>query len=147
MRVTEELLELVPMQDTTTVDDIFSSLTGVLDKVGVDWFHAVSLATDGASSTVGRKAGVATKCCDEVQTAKGRQAFWVFHCILHQEALCCKTLKMDLVISVSVKTVNFIRVHCLNHQQFDTFLRDNEIQSCLPHHTEVKHRCCAQALL
>ena len=115
LTVTEELLELVPMKDTTTADDIFSSLTGALDKVESDWSHAVSLATDGTPSMVGRKAGVATKFRDKVQTANGRQAFWVFHCILHQEAICCKTLKMDHVMSVVVKTVNFIRACGLNH--------------------------------
>ncbi|KAJ8365024.1 hypothetical protein SKAU_G00138550 [Synaphobranchus kaupii] len=65
LTITEELLELVPMNDTTTADDIFSSLVGALDKVGVDWSRAVSLATDGAPSMVGRKAGVATKFRDK----------------------------------------------------------------------------------
>ena len=46
---------------STTPNDIFSSLVGALDKVGVDWSRAVSLAIDGAPSMVGRKAGVATK--------------------------------------------------------------------------------------
>ncbi|KAK0153161.1 General transcription factor II-I repeat domain-containing protein 2 [Merluccius polli] len=61
LAITEEFLELVPMKDTTTADDIFSSLVGALDRVGVDWSRAVSVATDGAPSMVGRKAGVATK--------------------------------------------------------------------------------------
>lgn len=92
----------------------------------MDWSRAVSLATDDAPSMVGRKAGVATKFHDKVQTANGRQAFWLFHCILHQEASCSKTLKMDHVM-----TVKFIRAHGLNHRQFDTFLHDNEIQAGL----------------
>ena len=49
----------MPMKDTTTANDSF--LVGVLDKVGVDWSRAVSLATDGAPSMVVSKAGVATK--------------------------------------------------------------------------------------
>ena len=49
------------MKETTTANDIFSSLVRVLDKVGVDWTRAVSLGTDGAPSTFGRKAGLATK--------------------------------------------------------------------------------------
>lgn len=68
MTITEELLELVPMKDTTVADDIFSVL-GALDKVGADWSRALSLATNGAPSMVGRKAGVATKFRDKVQTA------------------------------------------------------------------------------
>ena len=61
-----------------------------------------------------------------------------FHCILHQEGLCCKTQKIDHVMSVIVKTVNFIRARGLNHRPFDTFLRYNDIQAGLPYHTEVR---------
>lgn len=138
LTITEELLELVPMNDTTTADDIFSALVEALDKVGADWSRAVSLATDGAPSMVRRKAGVATKFCDKVQTANGGQEFWAFHCIVHQLALCCKTLLMDHVMSVVVKTVNFIRARGLNHCQFDTFLSDNDIHAGLPYHTDVR---------
>ena len=41
-------------------------------------------------------------------------------------------------MSVVVKTVNFIRARDVNHCQFDTFLRDNDIQAGLPYHTEVR---------
>ena len=61
------------MKETTTANDIFSSLVRVLDKVGVDWTRAVSLGTDGAPSMVGRKAGVATKSREK--TANGGHDF------------------------------------------------------------------------
>ncbi|XP_066980426.1 general transcription factor II-I repeat domain-containing protein 2-like [Macrobrachium rosenbergii] len=138
LTITEEFLELVPMKDTTTANDIFSSLIRMLDKAGVDWSRAVSLATDGAPSMVGGKAGVATKFREKVQATDGGQDFWTFHCILHQEALCCKTLKMDHVMSVVVQTVNFIRARGLNHRQFDCFLSGNDIPAGLPYHTEVR---------
>ena len=113
---------MVSMKDTTTANDIFKAIVGALDKFGVDWSRAVSLATDGAPSMLGRKAGVATQFREKVQAANGGEDFWTFHCILHQEALCCKTLKMDHVMSVVVQTVNFIRARGLNHRQFDTIL-------------------------
>ena len=37
---------MVPMKDTTTANYIFSSLVGVLDKVGVDWSRAVSVVPE-----------------------------------------------------------------------------------------------------
>ena len=61
MTVTEEFLELVPTKDTTTANDIFSSLVGALDRVGVDWSRAVSLATDGAPSIKVGSGGVVAK--------------------------------------------------------------------------------------
>uniref|UniRef100_A0A9J7YGI0 Uncharacterized protein n=1 Tax=Cyprinus carpio carpio TaxID=630221 RepID=A0A9J7YGI0_CYPCA len=138
LTVTEEFLELVPMTDTTTAEDIFCSVVGVLDRVGADWSRAVSLATDGAPSMIGKKAGVVTKFREKVQAANGGGDFWTFHCILHQDALCCKSLKMDHVMEVVVRTVNFIRARGLNHHQFDSLLIDCNITHGLPYHTEVR---------
>ncbi|KAL3974132.1 nostrin [Sarotherodon galilaeus] len=136
--VTEEFLELVPMTDTTTAEDIFRSVVGALDRVGADWSHAESLATDGAPSMIGKKAGVVTKFREKVQAANRGGDFWTFHCILHQEALCCKSLKMDHVMEVVIRTVNFIRGRGLNHRQFDSLLSDCNITHGLPYHTEVR---------
>uniref|UniRef100_I3J839 SPIN-DOC-like zinc-finger domain-containing protein n=1 Tax=Oreochromis niloticus TaxID=8128 RepID=I3J839_ORENI len=147
LTVTEEFVEFVPMTDTTTAADIFTALVGALDRVGVDRSRAVSLATDGAPSMIGKKAGVVKKFRDKVQSANGGRDFWTFHCILHQEALCCKSLKMDNVMKVVIQTVNFIRSRRLNHRQFDSLLREKDHIYGLPYHTEVEQRSCAEAFL
>ncbi|KAL0202287.1 hypothetical protein M9458_000305 [Cirrhinus mrigala] len=138
LNITEEFVELVPMTDTTTSNDIYASLIGALDRLKVDWSRAVSVATDGAPSMVGKKAGVVTKLKEKIQKENPTQKFWNFHCILHQEALCSKTLKMDNIMNVVMKTVNFIRAKGLNHRQFEAFLSDKNISHSLPYHTEVR---------
>ena len=75
---------------------------------------------------------------EKVQTANGGRDFWTFHCILHQESLCCKALKMDNIMEVVVQTVNFIRSRGLNHRQFDSLLREKDHNYGLPYHTEVR---------
>jgi len=55
LSVTEEFLGLVPMMDTTTTTGIFNSLIGVLNRVGVDWSCADSIATDSTPSMIGKK--------------------------------------------------------------------------------------------
>ncbi|XP_060765882.1 general transcription factor II-I repeat domain-containing protein 2A-like [Neoarius graeffei] len=137
LHVTEEFVSIVPLTDTTTANDVFVSLVGALDNLEVDWSRAVSVATDGAPSMVGRKAGVVVKLREKVREANPDQVFWNFHCILHQEALCCKSLKMEHVMSV-IATVNFIRARGLNHRQFDAFLSENDIHQGLPYHTDVR---------
>ena len=105
--VSEEFMEMMPMSSTTTATNIFTSLIGTLDRVGMGWSHVVILATDGAPSMIGRKAGVITIFREKVQSARAGSDFWTFHCILHQEALCCKSLKMDNIMKVVIQTVNF----------------------------------------
>ena len=58
------------MMDTTKANDIFNSLLGVLNRVGVDWSRAVSIATDSAPSMIGKKARVATKFKEKVQVVQ-----------------------------------------------------------------------------
>ena len=64
--ISVEFVEMVPISSTTTAADIFTSLIGALDRVGVEWSHAVSLATDGTPSMFGRKAGVVTMFREKV---------------------------------------------------------------------------------
>lgn len=93
---------------------------------------------DGAPSMIGRKTGVVTKFKEKVQSANAGHDFWTFHCILHQEALCYKSLNMDNVMKVVIQTVNFIRSRSLNHRQFDSLLREKDYIYGLPYHTEVR---------
>ncbi|XP_067407567.1 general transcription factor II-I repeat domain-containing protein 2A-like [Emydura macquarii macquarii] len=138
MSIIEEFVELVPMKDTTTGDNIFNNLVEILDRLGVDWMQAVSLATDGAPQMVGRKAGVAAKLKEKLLAVTQQYQFCNLHCILHQEALCSKTLKLDKVLDVVIKTVNFIRARGLNHRQFNCLLEVTEKPYGLPYHTDVR---------
>ena len=71
MTITEEFVELVSMTDTIIAHDIFSALIGALDRVRLDGSCAVSLATNGAPSRIGKKAGVVTKIREKVHAANG----------------------------------------------------------------------------
>lgn len=123
---------------TGTAADIFTALVGTLDRVGVDWPRAVTMATDGAPSMIGGKAGVVTQFRKEVQTANGGCDFGTSPCTLHQEALCCKSLTMENVMKVVVQTVDVIRSRGLNHRQVDFLLREKDHSYGLPSHTEVR---------
>jgi len=85
-----------------------------------------------------KKAGVVTKFREKVQAVSGDRELWTFHCILHQDSLCCKSLKMDHVMQVVVRTVHFIQARGLNHRQFDSLLSDTGFPYGLPCHTEVR---------
>ncbi|KAK2814323.1 hypothetical protein Q5P01_000615 [Channa striata] len=63
----------------------------------------------------------------------------VYHCIIHQEALCGKALKMDHIMNTVTQVVNFIKAKGLNHRQFKSFLEQlGADHSDMPYHTEVR---------
>ena len=49
------------MIDNITTNDIFNSLVGVLNRMGIHWSRAVGVATDSAPSMIAKKADVSTK--------------------------------------------------------------------------------------
>jgi len=61
LSVTEEFLGLLPMIGTITANDIFNSLVGALNRMGIHWSRAVGIATDSAPSMIAKKAGVSTE--------------------------------------------------------------------------------------
>ena len=55
-----------------------------------------------------------------------------YYCIMHQEALCAKTLGMQSVMDVVLRCVNKIRERTLNRRWFRQFLADlkKQVISC-----------------
>ena len=61
---------------------------------------------------------------------------WIFHCIIHEETLCCKLLKIHHMMEL-VKTVKFICARDLNHCLIDNLLNFDGVGNVLAYHTEV----------
>ncbi|XP_065650666.1 general transcription factor II-I repeat domain-containing protein 2-like [Hydra vulgaris] len=130
--ITEELLELIPMHGTTTGADIFLEIEKTLDKYELPITKLVSIVTDGAPTMIGLKKDLVRKLNEKIGKKINN-----FHCIIHQEVLCGKTIDLDYVIKRIASVVNFIRARGLNHRQFASLL--NEIDSeyeDLPYYTE-----------
>ena len=53
LNITEELLDLIPMRDTCTGEDIFCAV----DNMNLPWNKLVSVATDGAPNMIGCNVG------------------------------------------------------------------------------------------
>jgi len=140
LNITEELLELLPLKGTTTGHDIFQALEKCIEKHGLPWDRLVCLATDGAPAMRSSNAGVVGLVKNKLNSLDSKRiVFASVHCIIHQEALCSKSLQMKEVMDVVVKTVNFIRSRGLNHRQFQSFLTDMDSEyGELLYHTEVR---------
>ena len=123
--VTEEFLELIPLKSTTTGRDVFLALENCMKKHGLPWNQLVCLAIDGSPAMCSSNVGVVGLVKKKLNCLEANEINFIsVHGILHQEALCNKSLQMKEVMDFVVKTVNFIRSHWLNHMQFKSFLVD-----------------------
>ncbi|KAK3928246.1 General transcription factor II-I repeat domain-containing protein 2 [Frankliniella fusca] len=120
-----------------------------LDSAGLPLANLYNVATDGAAVMTGRHTGLVARLRQRVREAGSATDVVGIHCIIHREALCAKVVRLEHVMSVVVKTVNFIRVkgHGLNHSDFQTFLKDIEAEySDVPYFTDVRWLSCGTVL-
>ena len=137
--VTEEFFGLHSMHGTTTGKDLFEEVSRCVDKMGLPWDKLVGLTTDGAPAMCGRKSGLVGRIREKMQDENVTSELTSYHCIIHQESLCGKALKMEHVMSIITRAVNFIGARGLNHRQFKSFLAElNSDYGDLPYHTEVR---------
>ena len=116
--VLEEFVRLVPLHETTTGADVCKAVVSWLDEAGLDLSRLCGITTDGAPAMVGPNKGFATLLIKHLRDLGHEQEVKRFHCIVHQEALCAKSLNMVHVMSVVVKAVNFVLSRARNHRQF-----------------------------
>ena len=93
--ITEQLLDIVPLHNTTTAADIFDGIKSVFDKFNLPWSNLTAIATDGAPAMAGKKSGLAARVKQQLmKTSNDNSYVGPIHCIIHQENLCCKHLAM-----------------------------------------------------
>lgn len=123
--VYEELLQLCSLKGTTTGEDLFSHLEQALVSMQLPWAKLVSVTTDGGRNMSGQNKGLVGKIKTKLAEI-GCDNPLFFHCIVHQEALCCKVIEWKEVMDIVISTVNYIRKNGLTHRQFQQFLKDME---------------------
>lgn len=123
--VSEELASLRSLKGTTTGEDLFVEVCKTMGELGLQWSNFASVTTDGAPSMVGATRGLVGRLNGEFEE-RGLAPPIQVHCLIHQQALCCKVLKWASVMKVVVHCVNFIRKNGLKHRQFQAFLSELE---------------------
>ena len=119
--MSEELAALQSLTDTTTGEDIFSKVRQTMEELGLDWSKLAGVTMDGAPSMVGASRGLVGRIKREMEE-RGLTPPLQVHCLIHQQAQCCKVLKWESVMKVVVSCINFIRANGLKHRQFQAFL-------------------------
>ncbi|XP_076135597.1 general transcription factor II-I repeat domain-containing protein 2, partial [Alosa pseudoharengus] len=139
LSITEELLELRPMHDTTTGQDLYEEVYSCVNEMGLPWGKLVGLTTDGAPAMCGHRSGLVARIRERMRDENVTGELTAYHCIIHQESLCGKALKIEHVLSILTRAVNFIRAKGLNHRQFKALLDELDTEhGDLPYHTNVR---------
>ncbi|KAL4127519.1 hypothetical protein QTP88_011686 [Uroleucon formosanum] len=113
---------------TRRIDDI---------KYNLKWEILKCITTDGGRNMCGTKKGL----IGQIFTNCEKEGFkpMTLHCIIHQQALCGKTLDLSCVMDPIISTVNFIRSSALRHRQFQDFLKEIETEyPDIPYFTAVR---------
>jgi hypothetical protein len=97
--ITEEMASLVPLKDTTKARNLFEAVETTLNKFSLNLVNISGLATDGAPAIVGKKEGL-TKLIEDHAILVENKRLMRYHCIVHQENLCAKALKMDNIMQM-----------------------------------------------
>ncbi|CAM4474572.1 unnamed protein product [Lepidochelys olivacea] len=109
----------------TMASKIFHCLTEALAQYGLSWHLLAGLTPDEAPAIIGQKDRLVALVQRKMAEQNDEQQI-ALHCILHQQALCSKSLKFDNVMSVVAKCVYYICSSCLQHRQFCVFLEEIE---------------------
>ncbi|XP_063814316.1 general transcription factor II-I repeat domain-containing protein 2-like [Pseudophryne corroboree] len=120
--IIEEMAALVPLKDTTKARDLYEAVKNTLQRFSLSFANISGIATDGAPAMIGNRDGL-VKLIEDDAIASQNFSMMKYHCIVHQENLCAKALKMANVMQIVIKAVNFIRSKGLNHRQFQEFLK------------------------
>ena len=80
------------MKDTTADADIFSEVLNAFDQFGLDLSTLCGIATDGARSISGTGIGFVGLLKSALREKNIRDNIAIFHCIIHQQNLCNKSL-------------------------------------------------------
>ena len=100
----------------------------VIRSLGLNLSNICGVTTDGAPAMVGKVKGVVSLIEEEMRNAGIERKLVKTHCIIHLEALCAKYLKMQEVMRVVIKIVNFVRARGLYHRQFQHMLEEMDNQ-------------------
>ena len=106
---TKELLSLQCMKDTTAGANMFSEVLNAFDKFGLDLSTLCEVATDGAQAMFKTGIGFVGLLKSALKKKNISENIAIFHCIIHQQNLCAKSLKFKHEIGLVIKPVNFIQ--------------------------------------
>ena len=107
--VTEETLGLQATKGTTTGEDIFQQTKMLMSKFNLPFGKLHRVSTDGAPAKVESKNGFISKVNMKLSRYTEKKEIFAFHCIIHRQNLCARSVKFLKVMSATVTCVTSIK--------------------------------------
>ena len=95
------------MKDITTAN-IFCEVLNAFDKFDLDLSTLCRIVTDGAQAMSKTGIEFVSLLKSALKEKNISDNIAIFHCIIHQQNLCAKSLKFKHVMGLVIKAVNFI---------------------------------------
>ena len=106
----------------TRGEDIFIAVKNACIRSGLDLKYLRGICTDGAPTMTGNQQGFITRFSDYVSNEYGNKELIDLCCIIHQEALCAKSITLNTILKDVNRIILFIRANALHHRQFREIL-------------------------
>ncbi|XP_061820754.2 SCAN domain-containing protein 3-like [Nerophis lumbriciformis] len=116
----EDVLSLANLSGQTRGEDIYKTISEMLNEKGIDLKKVVSIATDGAPAMLGREKGLVPRLRDH------HPGLISYHCIIHQSVLCASLGEVySEIMTTMMKLINFLGASsALQHRLLRTFLTE-----------------------
>ena len=81
--LTEELLSVEPLKDTTTGQDLFNAVENCVERTGLVWNKISSVTTDGARALTGKNVGLVKLIKNKIKEEHPYNTLLHLQCVIH----------------------------------------------------------------
>ena len=110
----------------TRGEEIFIAVKNACIRSGLDLKYLRGICTDGAPANTGNQQEFVARCSDYVSNKYENKKLINLYCIIHQEALCAKSVVLNTILKDVNRVILFIRANALHHRQFREILCSSE---------------------
>ena len=123
------------LSSRTRGEDIFVAAKNACIRNGLELKNLRGICTDGAPAMTGNIKGFVARFSEYVSKEYDNKRLTNLHCIIHQEALCVKSIALNDTLKDVNRIILYNRANALHHRQFREILqlRDTSAEDILFH--------------
>ena len=113
------------LSSRTRGEDVFVAVINICLRNELDLKNFCGICTNGAPAMTGNLQGFVTRFSEYVSQEYDNKQLTNLHCIVHQEALCVKSIALNAILKEVNRIILYIRSN-VHHRQFRELLQLSE---------------------